>query len=418
MNSEKILGVFIVVKMVNQALKTWIIFVNRKYYSNVENQQKAHVILDHIPTVTEIEKNINYNVAIENNVLYIMWIHAFYTITLLYFGIYGWIERQFEKESEFWTGICFFTIDATSREICKTYFNYKEKRLVKINITGAMPKTAMQSLRSLIFDIMFETIFTMVFYGVVLYVLSQYREYLWLLPVIFYPPMFWGLPMMLHPLLHKLEDDPLFKQRSAELKADIDHLTEKTGIKVKNVYILNKSADEFHSNAFMMGFFKTKKIVLCDELVKKLTNKEIIGVVAHELGHFKLNHIMMKMCGRIVEKLFQCWLLNQCIQNPILYDAFHLKQGTIYGGLLVFNLWWNMVKLYEMPVEAYLSRQKEFAADAFAVQHADRKDFQSGLLKIYVQNHSMPVSHPIYSVVYNSHPPLIERFQAMDRLCY
>jgi STE24 endopeptidase len=98
-----------------------------------------------------------------------------------------------------------------------------------------------------------------------------------------------------------------------------------------------------------------------------------------------------------------------------LYDAFHLAEPTAYGALVAFGLWWGLVELVVQPVWHALSRRNERAADAFAARYAPAQDLVEALLKLRERSHLLPLSHPLYSLVYHSHPPLIERVERLGR---
>jgi STE24 endopeptidase len=171
-----------------------------------------------------------------------------------------------------------------------------------------------------------------------------------------------------------------------------------------------------HGNAYFTGLFRQKRIVLFDTLVEAMGVREVVAVLAHELGHFKLHHVRWAIVRSVAMSGLVFFGLSLALPLGAFYDAFFLEQ-TSYGALAVFGLWFSLVSFLVQPLTNALSRRHEFAADAFALRHgATPAELGSALKTLREKSRLLPLSHPLFSRVYHSHPPLLERLRAMGAL--
>jgi STE24 endopeptidase len=222
----------------------------------------------------------------------------------------------------------------------------------------------------------------------------------------------WAFPVLISPLFNKFSPLP-----DGELKAGILELARKIGFRAAGISIMDGSRRTSHGNAYFTGVFGAKKIVLFDTLVSAMTPREVIAVLAHELGHFKLHHIRWSLVRGLLMTGLVFWLLSLALPMTQFYEAFGLAGVSHHGALVVFSLWFGLIEFLMQPLSAAFSRRNEFAADRFAWQHLGQaQDLINALRKLREQSRSMPISHPLFSAVYHSHPPLLERLQVLMRL--
>ncbi len=219
----------------------------------------------------------------------------------------------------------------------------------------------------------------------------------------------WIYPSLLAPLFNKfspLEDGPL--------KSAIFDLAKKVQFQTDGISIMDASRRSSHGNAYFTGVFGKKRIVLFDTLIKSMGIEEIVAVLAHELGHFKLNHVRWSLIRAFFSTGLTFYILSLCLPLKTFYQAFGLGDISYYGALVVFSLWFGPLGFLLRPIGSLISRRNEFAADAFALaQVSNRRALGDALLKLRENSHVMPLSHPVYSAIYHSHPPLLERLKAM-----
>jgi len=219
----------------------------------------------------------------------------------------------------------------------------------------------------------------------------------------------WAFPIFISPLFNKFSPLP-----EGELKAMILDLASRIGFRAGAISVMDGSKRSSHGNAYFTGAFGAKKIVLFDTLVDAMSPKEVVAVLAHELGHFKLHHVRWSLIRGTLMAGVTFFLLAQALPLEVFYRSFGLDGVSNYAALVVFSLWFGLVDFFLQPFESWLSRRNEFAADAFARTHLGHaRDLGAALLKLREKSHLMPISHPLFSAVYYSHPPLMERLAAM-----
>jgi STE24 endopeptidase len=221
----------------------------------------------------------------------------------------------------------------------------------------------------------------------------------------------WIYPTVLAPLFNKFTPQP-----DGELKDSILDLARRTGFRAGGISVMDASRRTAHGNAYFTGLFGQKRIVLFDTLLEAMGPREVVAVLAHELGHFKLHHVRWGMARAVATSGLVFFALSLCLPLEAFYSAFALEK-TAYGALAVFGLWFGLVSFLLQPLENALSRRHEFAADAFALRSgATAGELGAALRKLSEKSRHLPVTHPLYSRVYHSHPPLLERLRAMGAL--
>jgi STE24 endopeptidase len=221
----------------------------------------------------------------------------------------------------------------------------------------------------------------------------------------------WIYPTVLAPLFNKFTPLP-----DGELKGAILDLARRTGFRAGGISVMDASRRTAHGNAYFTGVFGQKRIVLFDTLLEAVGPREVVAVLAHELGHFKLHHVRWGMARGIATSGLVFYALSLCLPLEAFYAAFSVGRSA-YGALAVFGLWFGLVSFLLHPLENALSRRHEFAADAFALKNgANAAELGDALRKLSEKSRHLPVTHPLYSRVYHSHPPLLERLRAMGAL--
>jgi STE24 endopeptidase len=150
-------------------------------------------------------------------------------------------------------------------------------------------------------------------------------------------------------------------------------------------------------------------------LIEKHNVPETVAVLAHEIGHYKKKHIIQ---GTIINILFAgviLYLLSLFIKSPGLYQAFYMSQESIYAGLLFFGLLYTPIELVLSIALQMISRKNEYEADRFAAETIDEPSrLVDALKKLFATNLSNLTPHPFYVFLNYSHPPLLQRVQAIQ----
>jgi len=221
----------------------------------------------------------------------------------------------------------------------------------------------------------------------------------------------WIYPSVLAPLFNKFTPLP-----DGELKDAILELARGVRFRAGGLFVMDASRRTSHGNAYFTGLFGQKRIVLFDTLLEAMGSREVVAVLAHELGHFKLHHVRWAIVRSVATSGLVFYALSLCLPLGPFYAAFFLET-TAYGALAVFGLWFGLVSFLLQPLGNALSRRHEFAADAFALRSgATAAELGTALRKLREKSRLLPLSHPLYSRVYHSHPPLLERLRVMGAL--
>jgi STE24 endopeptidase len=223
--------------------------------------------------------------------------------------------------------------------------------------------------------------------------------------------LLWIYPTWIAPLFNKFS--PL---ESEELKNGISQLVQKAGFEAKEIFIMDASKRSSHGNAYFTGLGKNKRVVFFDTLLKQLSHQEILAILAHELGHMKLKHIPKSMLASIGFSFFGFWLMGMMAQSPWFYQGHFFKSQS--AGILIF-LFTQAIPIYLFwfsPLSSWLSRRREFEADAYAAENTKSQHLIEALLKLYQQNSSPVITDKWYSRFYHSHPPALERIRHLESL--
>ncbi len=219
-------------------------------------------------------------------------------------------------------------------------------------------------------------------------------------------------PTLIAPLFNKfvpLED--------AELKARVNALMQRCGFSSKGLFVMDGSKRSAHANAYFTGFGAAKRVVFFDTLLSKLCSSEVDAVLAHELGHFKHKHIIKRIISMFAMSLTGFALLGWLSQQTWFYTGLGVVPNLVGANdalaLLLFMLAMPVFSFFMAPIFAHFSRQHEFQADAYAVQHTSGTALATALLKLYEDNASTLTPDPIFVKFYYSHPAASERLARM-----
>jgi STE24 endopeptidase len=206
---------------------------------------------------------------------------------------------------------------------------------------------------------------------------------------------------------------PIFNKltpiREGELAARVARLLERCGFKPSGLYLMDGSKRSNHGNAFFAGFGAGKRIVLFDTLVSRLEPAEVEAVLAHELGHYKLHHIVKMLVLSSALSLAGLFVLGLLIEEPWFYSGLGIRTPGTAVALALFMLVVPEFTFFLHPLTSLYSRRREYEADAYARLHADAQDLVHALVKLYKDNAATLTPDPLHSAFYDSHPPAAMR---------
>jgi STE24 endopeptidase len=211
-------------------------------------------------------------------------------------------------------------------------------------------------------------------------------------------------PAVVMPLFNKFSplSDPV-------LAARVEDLLRRTGFRSRGLYIMDGSKRSSHGNAFFTGFGAAKRIVLFDTLVSRLQPAEVEAVLAHELGHYKLHHVIKGMALSWAFSFALLFALGMLAAQPWFYQGLGTTTATPAVALLLFMLVVGEFTFFLQPLLSLFSRKNEYEADRYAAQYASAGELAQALVKLYHDNSATLTPDPLHSAYYDSHPPAAMR---------
>ena len=255
-----------------------------------------------------------------------------------------------------------------------------------------------------------------VFLTAILFFFEKTGEYGWL-----YAWGSIGLFMILIQPLFTLVIAPMFNKftplEKGKLRTAIENYAQKVGFPLSRIDVMDGSKRSAKSNAYFSVFGKQKRIALFDTLLEKHSNDEMVAILAHEVGHYKKHHIKVGILISILHTGLLFWLLSIFIDNSGLFEAFQMKEISVYGGLTFFMILYSPVELVLSVIMNAVSRRNEFQADAYSARTTEKSEHLiSGLKNLSVSNLGNLTPHSLSVLLDHSYPPVLERITALKKI--
>lgn len=416
MNAKSLLLIYAGLKIVQYFFETWLSVVNRRHYLDKKNQNQAQKKLQ--ITESQMEEALAYSGAKYKFSRFSNLVKTFAFLSMLIFGGFAYLDdaaRSLSFDSNILTGLAFFGSLLVLNVVFSLPFDYYFTFVLeeKFGFNRQSKKTfIVDRLKGLLIGWLLGGLLL----SLILWIMQTFSDtwwlFAWIVVSLFSLLTAWIYPTFIAPMFNKFTPIP-----DGELLDKVNSLSEKIGFQHDGLSIMNASTRSSHGNAYFTGVFGKKKIVLFDTLVNDLSADEVVAVLAHELGHFKLNHVRDGLIRGVIFTGIIFYFLSLLMPYEVFYEAFHFSSATPYLALFVFSLWFGLVDFFINPFESYLSRRNEFAADEFAAKTLKSSHkLSSALLKLREKSQAMPVSHPWFSFFYYSHPPMLERIDALNKL--
>ncbi len=234
----------------------------------------------------------------------------------------------------------------------------------------------------------------------------------------------WGLTVvfsLIMQILYPRIIAPLFNEfvpiERDELVEALEDLFSKAGFRCSEIYSMDASRRSSHSNAYFVGFGKTKRVVLFDTLIEQMEIPGIKSILAHELAHWRKGHIWKGVVRSALKSGIIFYLLHLLINTSYLYEMFSVPASASYAGLVLAGLIISPVNRLLSPVENYLSIKNEYEADKYAVEVTGEKEpLIQGLHKLVEENLTNPYPHPLYAAYYYTHPTFPKRIEHIKNM--
>ena len=312
------------------------------------------------------------------------------------------------------TGLIFVGVLLLALQILSIPFSIYSTFVIeeKYGFNRTTPKT-------FILDILKSWLLVVVIGGMILSAILWFFEktgawawlYCWIAVTVFQIFLMFIAPVIIMPIFNKfvpLED--------GDLKAAIEAYARSQEFRLKGIFTMDGSKRSAKTNAFFTGFGRFRRIVLFDTLVEKHTIKQLVSILAHEMGHYKKKHILKSIVISILTTGLMFYILSLFINNSELFAAFKMQETSVYASLLFFGFLYSPIQMVLSIFGNMISRGHEYDADAYAVNtYKDPVSMIEALKKLSVENLSNLTPHPLKVFLNYSHPPVLERIRAIRR---
>ncbi len=217
-------------------------------------------------------------------------------------------------------------------------------------------------------------------------------------------------PLVFEPIFNKFEP-----MAPSKLQRDIQNLAQKSGIPQARILVSDQSKRTNTTNAYVNGIGSSARIVLWDTIIAKMPPEQVLCVVAHEIGHYKHNHVLW---GCLIGTI--CILLTIPINNyltPLFFkycpDSWRVKSVSDIAAIPILLIYSSCFGFWQEPLFNWYSREIEHDADMFEFRvHADRVNSAKSLAFLAQENLSEPSPPPLIKYWVYSHPSLADRIES------
>ena len=403
------LTLIVALVILNYLVETLIKILNYR-----ESKKPLHPTLANLYSESEYRRSLEYSQA--NFSLSV--INGTYSIIImvaaLAFGLFGAIDQYVREriESEILIALAFFAIVGLASDLLDLPFDIYGTFVVeaKFGFNKTTPATfILDKLKGY-------ALAALIGGGLLALIVFIYQEtggafwvLGWLLLSAFSLIMFMFGTTLILPLFNKLK--PL---EDGELKDEILKYCAQEGYSIGRLFVMDASKRSSKANAFFAGLGKSKTIVLFDTLIDKLTTKEIMAVLAHEIGHYKKKHTLFGFLLSIAQSLVIFAVLGWALRFPELSNALGSDVSSFHLSILAFFIIFSPLSFALDLISNSISRRNEYEADQFAKQTYDGEPLKSGLIKIATDSLANLSPHPLAVKIYSTHPPLLQRLAALN----
>ena len=338
------------------------------------------------------------------------------TVSVLSLGGFGWLDGflRLYFDDPILLSLSFFGVLFVLSDIVNTPFSYYSTFVIEERF--GFNKT---TLKTFLIDKLKGYLLTVLIGGLLgyalLWIVHQLGNNFWLYALAlvagFILIMNLFYTSLILPLFNKLR--PL---EDGELKDKIMAYAQGVAFPLDNIFVIDGSKRSTKANAFFSGIGKKKKIVLYDTLIEKHSQEELVAVLAHEVGHFKKKHIILSLVLSILQMAITFYVLSLFVFSENLSLALGGNETAIHLNFIAFGLLFTPISRLTGLFMNALSRKNEFEADAYAVNTYSAKPLMEALKKLSVSSLSNLSPHPAYVFAHYSHPPLLQRLNAMEAL--
>ena len=337
--------------------------------------------------------------------------------TVLYFGLLGSLDsyiRNVTFENEISLSLIFFASVFIISDTLKIPFQLYRVFVIEeqFGFNNTTLKTFIfDKLKSYFISLLLIVILATPLLLFIIFFPSSFWIYFWILISIFliFVNMFYTT--LIVPIFNKLE-----VLGDGDLKKKLDNFSAKVKFPITNIFVINGSKRSKKANAFFSGFGRNKKVVLYDTLIKNHTADELVAVLAHEIGHYKLNHVKTNMVISIITTGFMLFILSNFIFNSDISYALGGNVSFRHLEIFAFFIIYSPISSIISVLMNIKSRKNEYEAAEYAVKNFKKGPMEDALRKLSKDNLTNMTPHPVYEFLNYSHPSISKRLKAIDSI--
>ncbi len=404
MSSTTLFSIIFVILIVQFIIETILNHLNAKKFSDPIPEELGDVFNEAEYLKSQAYKKTNYRFGLLSSSFSLV-----LTLGVLWFGGFDWVDKIAMGVSDniILRALIFFGIIMFGSDLLTTPFSWYQIFVIEEKY-GFNKTTA----KIFLTDKIKGWIMMIVLGGGILALVIWFFEwagsdfwlYAWGLIAVFTIFMNLFYSRLIVPIFNK--QTPL---EEGNLKTKIENYAQRVGFELRHIFVIDGSKRSTKANAYFSGFGREKRVTLFDTLINDLEDDEIVAVLAHEVGHYKRNHIVVNLVVSILLTGFTLFLLSIFINNPELSLAIRVTEPSFHAALIGFGILYSPISEITGLIMNYFSRKFEYQADDYAKNTFAAIPLITSLKKLSRNSLSNLTPHPAYVFVHYSHPPLISR---------
>lgn len=379
-----------------------------------ESKKPLHPTLANLYSESEYRRSLEYSQANFSLAIISSTYSLIIMVVALVSGVFGSIDRYVrdQVQSEILVALAFFAIIGLASDLLDLPFDIYGTFVVEAKF-GFNKTTPMTFLLDKIKGYLLAGLIGGGLLALIVFIYQETGSAFWvlgwLLLAAFSLVMFMFGTTLILPLFNKLK--PL---EEGELKEEILKYCAQEGYSIGRLFVMDASKRSSKANAFFAGLGKSKTIVLFDTLIEKLSTREIMAVLAHEIGHYKRKHTLFGFALSLGQSFVIFAVLGWALRFPELSTALGSEIQSFHLSILAFFIIFSPLSFALDLITNSISRRNEYDADQFAKQTYDGEPLKSGLIKIATDSLANLSPHPLAVKIYATHPPLLQRLTALN----
>ncbi len=396
--------IIVAILIMQFVLETVLDYLNARHYNDpIPNE------LNDVFDKTEYQKSQSYKKTTYRFGLITSTFSLLLTLIFLFFGGFEWIDgiARSITHSPILIALVFFGIIMIGNDLITMPFSYYSTFVIEEKF--GFNKTTK---KIFLLDKLKGWLMMVVVGGAILALIIWFFEwagsnfwiYAWALVALFTIFMNLFYSKLIVPLFNK--QTPL---ELGSLKTKIENFAQQVGFELQNIFVIDGSKRSTKANAYFSGFGKEKRVTLYDTLINDLDEEEIVAVLAHEVGHYKKNHIVFNLIASLILTGITLFILSLFVNNPEVSYAIGVSTPSFHAALIGFGILYSPISEITGLAMNHLSRKFEYQADDYAKDNYAALPLISSLKKLSKNSLSNLTPHPAYVFMHYSHPPLSKR---------